>query len=191
MSILSIYLDINKMADKKLSLPEVLLLLALKSNTNIDRMLEKLEEENLITIDPIELTPQGKEAIEDMLGNSIKWSDSNLTSLAEKLKAIYPKGRKPGTNYYWADGASLIVKRLRIFFKKYGEQYSEQQILDATKRYVEAYQNDMQYMQLLKYFIFKEKINVNHELESQSDLLNYIENASEIDDDSDWQSELI
>lgn len=191
MSILSIYLDINKMADKKLSLPEVLLLLALKSNTNIDRMLEKLEEENLITIDPIELTPQGKEAIEDMLGNSIKWSDSNLTSLAEKLKTIYPKGRKPGTNYYWADGASLIVKRLRIFFKKYGEQYSEQQILDATKRYVEAYQNDMQYMQLLKYFIFKEKINVNHELESQSDLLNYIENASEIDDDSDWQSELI
>lgn len=179
------------MADKKLSLPEVLLLLALKSNTNIDRMLEKLEEENLITINPIELTSQGKEVIEDMLGNSIKWSDSNLTSLAEKLKAIYPKGRKPGTNYYWADGASLIVKRLRIFFKKYGEQYSEQQILDATKRYVEAYQNDMQYMQLLKYFIFKEKINVNHELESQSDLLNYIENASEIDDDSDWQSELM
>ena len=33
-------------------------------------------------------------------------------SLAKELKSLFPKGKKPGTNQYWAEGEALIAKRL-------------------------------------------------------------------------------
>lgn len=190
MSILTYYINIDTMAEHNISLPEVLCLLALHYNNHPDQIFSALKFRGLID-DNNMYTTKGLELKDKLLGGSIEWSEEKLSKLAEQMKEIYPKGRKPGTAYYWSDGVSLITKRLRIFFKKYGEKYTEEQILNATRKYVESYSNDMQYMQLLKYFIFKEKINPNHELESQSDLLNYIENYNQEDEGSDWLAELV
>ena len=91
--------------------------------------------------------------------------------------------------YYWTDGISLIIKRLKIFFKKYGI-YSNEIIIDATKRYVDSFNGDYRFMKLLKYFIFKEKKGEGGDVESSSDLLNFIENNEGEELSNDWSTEL-
>lgn len=115
-------------------------------------------------------------------------SEDRLRDLATKMKEIYPKGKKYGTNFYWTDGIVLIMRRLKVFFAKYGTEFSDEQILDATKRYVEDKLDDPT-MRLLKYFIFKEGIGNSGEVEPTSDLLTYIENADD-DDSKEWGTDL-
>ena len=102
----------------------------------------------------------------------------NQVSLAKQLKNLFPKGKKPGTNQYWAEGEALIAKRLHKFYDKYGK-FDDNIILQATKKYIEGFNGDYRFMRTLKYFIYAEKINSAGEQESTSDLLTYIENAEE------------
>lgn len=109
-------------------------------------------------------------------------------ALAERLREIYPKGHKPGTNYMWRDSKPVIANKLRALVKNFGCGFSDDEAADATRRYVESFKTeDDRYMQLLKYFILKK--NENGELNSQ--LLSYIENkdAGEPVAD-DWTSSL-
>lgn len=131
----------------------------------------------------IKLTQEGVDFIEEVIVDSeIPDPMKKLMALAIELKNIFPKGRKEGTNFYWSDGVILIVKRLKIFIKKYGDTYTKEQITKAAKKYVESFNGDYRYMKLLKYFIFKEEIE-----SSTSDLLTYIENADEESDlKSNW-----
>lgn len=128
------------------------------------------------------------------LSNSIQPLD-NLKTLAKELKNIYPKGKKPGTNYYWADGEALIAKRLKLFYKKYGKDYTDGEIIQATKAYVESFNGSYQYMKLLKYFIFKEEIK-DGMAESSSELLTILEKTKEGETEEDiitsldWTMEL-
>ena len=105
--------------------------------------------------------------------------DETLKSLATELKNIYPKGKKDYTNSYWAEGVALIESRLKLFFRKFG-YHSPEEIIDATKRYVDSFNGDYSYMRVLKYFIFKD-IKGEEGIEKSSDLLNYIENKNDID----------
>ena len=46
-------------------------------------------------------------------------------------------------------------------------------------------------MKVLKYFIFKEKLGANREVEGESELINYIENADQEENlRNDWTSTL-
>lgn len=102
----------------------------------------------------------------------------NQVSLAKQLKNLFPRGKKPGTNQYWAEGEAVIAKRLHKFYDKYGK-FDEDSIINATKKYIEGFNGDYRFMRTLKYFIYAEKINSAGEQESTSDLLTYIENAGE------------
>lgn len=102
----------------------------------------------------------------------------NQVSLAKQLKNLFPKGKKPGTNQYWAEGEAVIAKRLHKFYDKYGK-FDENSIINAAKKYIEGFNGDYRFMRTLKYFIYAEKINSAGEQESTSDLLTYIENAEE------------
>ena len=114
-----------------------------------------------------------------------------LNLLAIRLKEIFPKGKKDGTNYYWADGVALIVRRLQLFFKKYGNTYTDEQIIQATEKYVQGFNGNYQYMRLLKYFILKEKVGAAGEVEGDSELISYIENAGQEENlRNDWATTL-
>lgn len=102
----------------------------------------------------------------------------NQVSLAKQLKNLFPKGKKPGTNQYWAEGEAVIAKRLHKFYDKYGK-FDDDSIINAAKKYIEGFNGDYRFMRTLKYFIYAEKINSAGEQESTSDLLTYIENAGE------------
>lgn len=138
------------------------------------------------------ISSAGKGRVEAVLAESSdsEVSTARLENLALRMKQIYPKGKKPGTNYYWSDGTLLIMRRLKMFFAKYGNEYTDDQIVRATIRYVEDKDGDPT-MRLLKYFIFKEAISGYGEVEPTSDLLTYIENMSdEEEDDRQWGENL-
>lgn len=106
----------------------------------------------------------------------------DLDYLAKELKSIFPKGKKDGCNLYWTEGLILIKNRIRRFFEIFGDEYSDEDIIDAAKRYVDSFQGSYIYMRTLKYFIFK--CDKSTREPDNSDLINYLENKDEIDTSS-------
>ena len=100
----------------------------------------------------------------------------HLLKLAEDMRSIFPAGKKPGTDYYWRDSTKVIAQRLSIFINKYGDEYSDEQILEATRKYVESFNGNYKFMHLLKYFISKKNLETK---EDSSELLSYLENAGQ------------
>lgn len=135
-------------------------------------------------------TDKAVKLLDSVLADSSVDDDTKITELATKLKELYPKGKKEGTNQFWADGVSIIVKRLKIFYKKYGF-YDNDIIIKATEDYIKSFNGDYRFMKTLKYFLWSEKVNKAGEVEPTSDLLTYIENAGEIDElSNDWLNDL-
>lgn len=184
-----------------MTIDEILLMIVLENNVDIDVAQNNLISKGYITVSRNELflpigwrlTNIGKDILNAIIVDSDKHQEpqEKLTELATKLKAIFPKGKKDGTNYYWSDGVPLVIRRLKLFFKKYGSNFTNEQIIQATEKYIEGFNGSYQYMRLLKYFIFKEKVGANGEIEGDSELINYIENANEEDNlKNDWTSTL-
>ena len=118
-------------------------------------------------------------------------SGGRYENLAIKLRELFPEGKKAGTNYYWRDSVAIIAKRLKALVKKNGECFTDEQAITATKEYVSSFNGNYQYMQLLKYFISKQKV-VDGTIEEDSQLLSYIENAGqEAKQRDDWMSTII
>ena len=135
-------------------------------------------------------TDKAVKLLDNVLADSSVDDDTKITELATKLKELYPKGKKEGTNQFWADGVSIIVKRLKIFYKKYGF-YDNDIIIKATEDYIKSFNGDYRFMKTLKYFLWSEKVNKAGEVEPTSDLLTYIENADEVDElNNDWLNDL-
>lgn len=127
-----------------------------------------------------------KEAVKD---TTITFTSLEVERLAIELKKIFPKGKKEGTNLYWSEGVPLIAKRLKRFFDKYGYNYTSEQMVDAAKRYVSSFNGNYSVMRTLKYFIFKEVKGADG-VESASDLLTYIENKDQ-EDNNNWTDNVI
>lgn len=181
------------------SIGEALLLLSIHNNADLDVAQKELIRKGYITADRNDLfqqvgwrlTNKGTEVIDSVIVDSDKKSkpDERLTQLATRLKEVFPKGKKDGTNYYWADGVALIVRRLNLFFRKYGDTYTDEQIVKAAEKYVQGFNGNYTYMRLLKYFIFKEKVGAAGEVEGDSELISYIENAGQEENlRNDWTS---
>lgn len=110
--------------------------------------------------------------------------------LADKLREIYPKGKKDGTAYQWRDSTKIIANKLKAVVRYYKTSFTDEEAITATKKYVEGFNGNYTYMQLLKYFISKKEMK-NGELVESSQLLSYIENAGQEEElKSDWTSTL-
>lgn len=194
---------LNKKAAQQngITIDEALLMLVIHNKANLEGAEKALIQKGLITAERNDLfqqvgwrlTNKGTEVLDSVIIDSDKEQEpqDRLIQLATKLKEIFPKGKKDGTNYYWADGVALIVRRLKLFFKKYGNKFTDEQIIRAAEKYVQGFNGNYQYMRLLKYFIFKEKVGANGEVEGDSELISYIENAGQEEDlRNDWTSSL-
>ena len=174
---------------------EVLLLYEYALKISPESMKQSLIDKGYITsagnlFDRYTATDKAVKLLDSVLADSSVDDDTKITELATKLKELYPKGKKEGTNQFWADGVSIIVKRLKIFYKKYGF-YENDIIIKATEDYIKSFNGDYRFMKTLKYFLWSEKVNKAGEVEPTSDLLTYIENAGEIDElNDDWLNEL-
>lgn len=135
------------------------------------------------------LTPSGVELIESIFLNSefaVSGSDEDrYDKLAKKMQELFPEGKKPGTKLMWRDSQAIIAKKLKAVVKKYGVKFTDEQALEATKKYVESFNGDYQFMQVLKYFISKRNQITGEET---SQFLSYLENAGQEDANNDsWR----
>lgn len=153
-----------------LDLAEAIALITIQFNLNLQDGLESIAKKGLIGDSYFEahkngnyfISEKGTKLMKEYIHSEgsvekIKVSKARLENLANKMREIYPSGKKPGTIYYWRASTVDIVKKLDTFFKNYGDKYTDEEILQATTNYVNSFENDMKFMMLLQYFIWKEK----------------------------------
>lgn len=88
-------------------------------------------------------------------GSFKEWED-NIIAFNE----IFPKGRRPGTSLGYRTPPKELFSRFAWFFDEYPE-YNWDMVLDATKKYVNKFdeENDYTFLQTAKYFIKKDDRN--------------------------------
>lgn len=136
----------------------------------------------------------------DIIKNLIDTEDERFEALATKVQECFPKQKMMYTNgtaspFYFRCNKTEIKNKLKKFITIYGE-VSDEDIIDATKRYVASYvPKGYRGMRLAKYFIMKDdrKLMADDEVhvEEISDLATFLENKTEdtpsdIVDGDDW-----
>lgn len=170
-----------------LSLDELLALILLKKGCNFQVLIERMLKRELIVPNMFGnyyITEYWDDEMQKVLLESDKEipKENDLNYLVNKLRDIFPKGIKTGSAA-WRGNVREIILRLQKFFKIYGNKYSEDQIIEATKKYVDSFNGNYTYMRILKYFILKDEIKMDEEgnryVEQVSELANFLENEME------------
>ena len=118
--------------------------------------------------------------------------DSEFTELATELREIYPAGRKDGTTYMWRGTTAEVAKKLKTLVVKYGFVINKESVIKATKEYVNSFNGNYRYMQLLKYFILKSVKDADGNVDIKSELMSIIENSGQLDaQKEDWVSNMV
>ena len=93
----------------------------------------------------------------DALNDTFQASDDFFEQLATALRDLWPSGEKDG-KYPWRDSVPNLVKRLQFLWKdrQLADKYSIDDCLVAARRYLAQFETNVKYMQVLKYFIFKQ-----------------------------------
>lgn len=136
----------------------------------------------------------------DIIKNLIDAEDARFETLAIKVQECFPKQKMMYANgtaspFYFRCNKTEIKNKLKKFLTIYGD-VSDEDIIDATKRYVTSYASKgYRGMRLAKYFIMKDdrKLMADDEVhvEEISDLATFLENKTEdtpsdIVDGDDW-----
>lgn len=136
----------------------------------------------------------------DIIKNLIDAEDERFETLAIKVQECFPKQKMMYANgtaspFYFRCNKTEIKNKLKKFLTIYGE-VADEDIIDATKRYVASYApKGYRGMRLAKYFIMKDdrKLMADDEVhvEEISDLATFLENKTEdtpsdIVDGDDW-----
>lgn len=136
----------------------------------------------------------------DTIKNLINSEDARFEALATKVQECFPKQKMMYANgtaspFYFRCNKTEIKNKLKKFLTIYGE-VADEDIIDATKRYVASYApKSYRGMRLAKYFIMKDdrKLMADDEVhvEEISDLATFLENKTEdtpsdIVDGDDW-----
>lgn len=194
-------IDTEILEREGIELDEALYLLSVYKKKPINfNTVQKAKVENKILKfenprDPVKITPKGQSFIESILAKSkIHVSSDNLEryrDLADKMREVYPKGLKPGTNYQWRDSTAIIADRLMKLVAKYNIEFTDEEAIAATKRYIASFNGNYRYMQILKYFISKQKPVEGAPAEQNSQFLSFLQNKESTTENQDWTANLV
>ena len=201
---MKITIDEDACKKVKLSLPEVLMITLVKTGVNIETLLKRMKEKQILVEEHTLLgtnllvTQRWSDLSDKALLSADKSVPDNkrLENLAKSLMEVFPAGKKEGTSQYWKGNLRDNTLRLAKFFKLYGDKYTDEQMIEAAKNYVSSHNGKYQYMRVLKYFIWKDTRKVNSEgegyIEEVSDLAAFIENAKDEKNlKDDWMSTMV
>lgn len=189
--------------DVGIDLPSIFAILLVKSGININQLFDDLLQKQIIIKENNSeelylVTQRWDDIISNILLDSEQQNpednDAHLEKLATSLMNIFPAGKKEGTNTYWRGNVRDIKLRLKKFFKLYGNKYTDEQIIEAAKKYVESFNGNYSYMRILKYFLWKDTKRVNSEgnyIEDVSDLATLLENVDQENVDNDWTTNTV
>lgn len=201
---MKITIDEKVCLDHEMTVPEFLMALAVRSGIDGNQIHNMLNREILVEEQANSwymVTQHWSEVLDEILCDSSQQcekTDEELLELAKKMREVYPQGKMKDrfgreTPYYYRCNNSEIVKKLKKFFTLFGN-YSDEEIVDATKRYVAACHGDYNgKLRLIKYFILKDAVKEtedgNH-VEQVSDLLTFLENKESEEEEGinsdDW-----
>lgn len=201
---MKITIDEDACKKVRLSLPEVLMIVLVKTGVNLEELLKQMKEKQVLVEEHTLLgtnllvTQRWSDLCDGALLSSDKSVPDNkrLEILAKALMEVFPAGKKEGTSQYWKGNLRDNTLRLAKFFKLYGDKYTDEQLIEAAKNYVSSHNGKYQYMRVLKYFIWKDARKVNSEgegyIEEVSDLAAFIENAKDEKNlKDDWMSTMV
>jgi hypothetical protein len=187
-------IDSKACENNGLTLEEFIILFLFTKKVDINEIINSLVEKkiagkDLFSDNSLVLGSKTKQLIEKIIlesNDSVKNNTERIKNLAKTLQEMYIQGKKAGTQDYFKGSSAEIVQRLKRFFAEYGE-FTDEQIIEATKKYIASFNGDYKFAQLLKYFISK-KVDG----ERGSRLLSYIENANQKESQQtiDWENEL-
>lgn len=113
-------------------------------------------------------------------------------ALAEKLSEIFPVGTKPGTSLKWRGYKDGVSEKLQNLIKK-GNEFTDEEAIEATKAYVASFNGMYTTMRVLPYFLSKNDI-VGGEVKKTCDFMTYVEdlrsNPQQNNLSKDWDIEL-
>lgn len=192
---MKITLDEKTCLKHKLTLQEALIAAAVsmgKYRDTINNMINR----GILAQDTPTLSSDWEGIIKKLIDNK----DVRFEELALQVQACFPKQKMIYSNgiaspFYFRCNKTEIKNKLKKFIEVYGE-VSDEDIIDATKRYVASYApKGYRGMRLAKYFIIKDdkKLSADDEVhvEQLSDLATFLENKTEdtpsdIVDGDDW-----
>lgn len=182
-----------------MTLSEVLLALAFRSmqNNDVHNMLQReiiVRKNNQYLV-----TQHWSEVLDEILCDSqgnVK-TDEEFAALVKKMREAYPAGKVPGSPYLYRGNPKEIMVKLKKFFITYGN-YSDDDIIDAVRRYVATFNGDYRYLKTLKYFISKNEKETGEDGETHivehSYLADYLENKENeegVVTNNDWTTKMI
>lgn len=192
---MKITLDEKTCLKNKLTLQEALIATAV-SMGNYKSVFDNMINRHVLGIMGQSLDSKWK----DIIKNLIDAEDARFETLAIKVQECFPKQKMMYANgtaspFYFRCNKTEIKNKLKKFLTIYGD-VSDEDIIDATKRYVASYASKgYRGMRLAKYFIMKDdrKLMADDEIhvEQLSDLATFLENKTEdtpsdIVDGDDW-----
>lgn len=200
---MKIVLNETQCLKNKLTLQEALIATAV-SLGGYDKTLNNMILRGIVNGSHTEVLSDWKSIIKKLNSDESKGttdlSDERLDSLAAKFQECFPKQRMINPNgiaspFYFRCNKTEIKNKLKKFLTVYGD-VTDENIIDATKRYVASYApKGYRGMRLAKYFIMKDdrKLMADDEIhvEEISDLATFLENKmedtpSDIIDGDDW-----
>lgn len=125
-----------------------------------------IAEEGIKTVDKILIDSEFKAKPE---------GDKKYDDIAEAIRELFPKGMKRvgKKEYPWRESKAVIAHRLKIMVKKFTKDFTLEEAVDATKRYVDSFKDDTTFMKTLPYFLWKMDNSTGM---FTSDFLKYLEN---------------
>lgn len=155
---------------------------------------KKIANRDILNSNKLLLTNKSNRIISSVFidsDKSIENKDAEFEELAKEMQELYPKGKKSGTTYYWRGSLIEIVKKLKTLVVKYKYELNREEVLKATKEYVQSFNGDYTKMRLLKYFILKTDVDSDGNSKVTSDLMASIENSDQTNIDNDWTTRTI
>lgn len=192
-------IDESVLAKNNLTLNEYLFLLFNARGGDVQECIASLvtkgwAEQDLFDETKVVLSDNTKEDVFNVLIDSDKLVENkqdDFNSLANKLREIFPRGNKAGTNYNWRGSTAEIARKLKNLVVRYGCRFTDEEAIEATKAYVASFNGDYKYMKLLKYFLLKTPRNNNGDVEIESDFMTYLENKGVAEENNgNWTVDL-
>lgn len=192
---MKITLDEKTCLKNKLTLQEALIATAV-SMGNYKSVFDNMINRHVLGIMGQSVDSKWKDTIKNLINSE----DERFEALATKVQECFPKQKMMYANgtaspFYFRCNKTEIKNKLKKFLTIYGD-VSDEDIIDATKRYVASYASKgYRGMRLAKYFIMKDdrKLMADDEIhvEEISDLATFLENKTEdtpsdIVDGDDW-----
>lgn len=176
----------RKKKGESMTLVEVLFALAVKYGLNKDIIQNMLNREILVK-DPVDeeylITQRWSGVVEEILCDSNQaLNDDRLINLAKKIQDIFPPGfktdEKTNQRYVHKSNSKAIMQALKRFITYY-DDYSDEDILEATRQYVASFRGNYSRIEMANYFVFKDNTRKGGDITSS--LATFLENPCDVE----------